>query len=184
MHRLLWIAALAACGGQPAPPDASFPHDGSPSTFTLTSPVLRDGARFADMNTCAGADTSPQLDWAGAPAGTQSFAVVLVNRSYYDQLHWVIYDVAAIATALPAGVEKAYAPANVAGAHQTTSYAQGMFGYLGPCTQFQDTYQITVYAIDVATLPGMTHDTAPGDASYIIDVHKLGYAGLLGTSSP
>src|SRR5258706_14175199 len=66
MHWLLWIAALAACGGEPAPPDASFPHDGSPSTFTLTSPVLRDGARFADMNTCAGADTSPQLDWAGA----------------------------------------------------------------------------------------------------------------------
>jgi phosphatidylethanolamine-binding protein (PEBP) family uncharacterized protein len=69
-------------------------------------------------------------------------------------------------------------------AHQTTSYAQGVFGYLGPCTQFQDTYQITVYAIDVAALPGMTHDTAPADASNIIDAHKLGYAGLLGTSSP
>ena len=184
MHRLLWIAALAACGGQPAPPDASFPHDSSPSTFTLSSPVLRDGARFADMNTCASGDTSPQLDWAGAPAGTQSFAVVLVNRSYFDQLHWVIYDVAATATGLPAGVEKAYAPANVAGAHQTTSYAEGKFGYLGPCTQFQDTYQITVYAIDSAALPGMTHDTSPADASYIIDAHKLGYAGLLGTSSP
>ncbi len=72
----------------------------------------------------------------------------------------------------------------MAGAHQTTSYAQGVFGYLGPCTQFQDTYQITVYAIDVAALPGMTHDTPPGDATSNIDAHKLGYAGLLGTSSP
>ena len=136
------------------------------------------------MNTCRGGDASPPLEWAGGPAGTQSFAVLLVNRSYYDQLHWVIYNIAATATGLPAGVERAYSPANVVGAHQTPSYTPTVFGYLGPCTQYHDTYQITVYAIDVAELPGVTQDTAPADATNIIDAHKLGYAGLLGTSSP
>jgi phosphatidylethanolamine-binding protein (PEBP) family uncharacterized protein len=183
--RCAWGVALLACGGQDSvAPDASYPHDGFPPGFTLTSPVLPDGARVPDANTCAGRNGSPELAWTGAPAASQSFAAVLVNRSFNDEPHWVIYDVAAGTIGLPALVENAYAPASVPGAHQTTSNRPNVYGYLGPCTQFDDTYQFTVYALDVAMLPGMTAVTTLAEAITVIEAHKLGFAALLGTSSP
>jgi len=185
MQRLLWLGALAACGDNPAatPPDANYPHDGFPASFSITSPTLADGNQFPDAHTCRGSNTSPQLDWTGGPPA-QSFAVVMVNVSYFDQAHWMIYDIPATATGLPASVERTYAPARVAGAHQTTSYEPGVYGYLGPCSQFQDTYRFSVYALDVAALPGVTDATSIDDAIAALEPHELGSAGLIGGFTP
>jgi len=59
-----------------------------------------------------------------------------------------------------------------------------VYGYLGPCTQFSDTYQFTVYALDLAMLPGVTAVTTLSDEITVVDAHELGFAALLGTSSP
>jgi len=49
--RCAWLGGVVACGGQDyIAPDASFPQDGSPPGFTLTSPDLPDGARVPDAN--------------------------------------------------------------------------------------------------------------------------------------
>jgi phosphatidylethanolamine-binding protein (PEBP) family uncharacterized protein len=185
MIRLLWLGALVGCGSQAAVLEdaAPFPHDGFPASFSLTSPSLADGERFPDANTCAGSDRSPELHWTGAPAATRSFAIVLINHSFPD-LHWAIYDVPASATGLPAAVERAYAPANVPGAHQSTSYVATTFGYLGPCTQHHDAYELIVNALDVTDLPGLTTTPTVEQAIQAIDAHKLGFATLVGTSSP
>jgi phosphatidylethanolamine-binding protein (PEBP) family uncharacterized protein len=57
-----------------------------------------------------------------------------------------------------------------------------VYGYLGPCTQFDDTYQLTVYALDVAMLPGLTAVTTVREAITVIAAHKLGFAALLATA--
>ncbi len=191
MKRVMLLAALAACGGgddSSATTDAATDGvatdaaiDAPPGGgFTLSSPMLAPGAMFAAENTCNGANTSPQLAWTPGPAGTLSYAVVLTDKSN-NLTHWVIYDIPASATGLPANVEKVYAPTNVAGAHQTTSYQSTVRGYLGPCPPVEHTYELVVHALDAATLPGADMTTSRAIAIATIDQHRLGMAALSGT---
>lgn len=187
------LALLLACGteSKPAHPDAALDGpvpadagpDAAPGTFALTSPAVVEGGMVNAANTCDGANTSPELMWTNAPAGTQSFAVVLTDKTN-DLVHWVIYDIPASATGLPSAVMKVYAPTNVPGAHQTTSYNASVRGYLGPCPpqgQGAHTYEFAVYALDVATLPGASQTTTRQQAVPIIMMHALATATLTGT---
>jgi Raf kinase inhibitor-like YbhB/YbcL family protein len=98
-------------------------------------------------------------------------------------VHWVLFDIPAASTSLPADVEKAYQPSNVAGARQTTSFDPGTRGYLGPCPPKPDThtYEFALHALDVATLPGADTTTSRTDAVALIAAHDLGVAKLTGT---
>src|SRR5262249_40355002 len=71
---------------------------GSPSSFQLTSPVLKD---FTAINTdqiangfgCSGGNMSPELDWKGAPDGTKSFALTVYDSEAPTGSgfwHWII----------------------------------------------------------------------------------------------
>ena len=193
MKRLAIAFLVASCGGDdstPAQGDAAV--DGatavdasvdapSQGTFTLTSPMLAPSAAIAMANTCDGANTSPELTWTGNAMGALSYAVVFTDTNN-DLVHWVIYDIPATATGLPANVQKAYAPNNVAGAHQTQSY-QAVRGYLGPCPPAQDgahIYEFAVYGLDVATLPGTTMATTRAQAVPLILQHQTAKATLTG----
>jgi Raf kinase inhibitor-like YbhB/YbcL family protein len=190
---LLACLALTACSsnGTPADVDAAPVIDAAVGLdvvidgpgLTLTSPVLTEGGAISAVNTCNGANTSPQLDWIGQPSGTLSYAVVLTDKS--NQLvHAVIYDIPATATGLPANVEKLYTPSNVPGAHQTSSYQTAVRGYNGPCPPSQHTYEFALYALDVATLPGATMGTTRSQALTLIQAHDLAMATLTGTYTP
>lgn len=195
MNTRAWLFAVAVvgCGSDPAPAqsDAAIDSPGaadaaadstSGGMFTLTSTVLTEGASLMAVNTCDGANTSPDFTWTNPPAGTQSFAVVLTDKSN-NLVHWVIYDVPAVATGLPANVMKAYAPTNVPGAHQTASYQSTTTGYLGPCPptgQGAHIYEFAAYGLDVATLPGATQTTTRAQAVTAITQHMLGTAKLTG----
>src|SRR5262245_14110296 len=129
MKRLAFLLLVASCGGNDNPGQVDAAVDGPGTTpdsavdappnmgaFTLTSPVLTEGATIMAVNACTGANTSPQLDWSGNNMNAMSYAVVLTDKSN-NLVHWVIYDIPGSATGLPANVEKVYAPTNVAGAH-------------------------------------------------------------------
>lgn len=171
--------------GAVADPDASStPQDGSTSgdldsstspdgsaPFALTSSSIAEGAFFPAENTCSGANTSPPLAWTAGPAGTKSYAIVL-NDTTISFLHFIVYDIPANVSALPAALEAAYAPANPAGTHETKSY-KGTFGYAGPCPPAVHVYEFVLYALDVATLPGVTQDVSLADAQTAIKAHSL-----------
>lgn len=187
--RSLVLVFMGACGGGGGgtPIDTAPAGDGPPAgdappgSFALSSPMLASGASFDPANTCDGADTSPQLVWTSPPAGTRSFAVVLTDQSLNPNLvHWVIYDVPAAATGLPANVDKSYAPANVAGAHQTESYQAQTHGYLGPCPPNLHMYQFAAYALDVDVLPGTSMSTTRAQAVPLVMQHQLATATLVG----
>lgn len=184
---------VAACGSDPAPAqldaavDAAKQSDAAIDTpaagpFALTSTALAEGATLMTVNTCDGANTSPDFAWTNPPAGTQSFAVVLTDKTN-GLVHWVIYDVPASASGLPAAVMKAYAPSNVPGAHQTASYQTSTIGYLGPCPPAgggAHTYEFAAYALDATPLPGATQTTTRTQAVATIMQHMLGVATLTG----
>jgi len=58
-----------------------------------------------------------------------------------------------------------------------------VYGYLGPCTQFDDTYQVTVYALGVGILPGLTAVTHCARGDHRARGAQAGFAVLLGTAS-
>jgi phosphatidylethanolamine-binding protein (PEBP) family uncharacterized protein len=127
---------------------------GSPSgAFTLTSPDQPDGAKFAAAYTCAanngtfGSGVNPELDWAGAPAGTKSFAMTFIDTKLGESSamgqHWAIWDIPPAVTQLPKGTTTLTGP--LAGAKQTNKY-------LAPCPSGNDTYAFTLYALPEATL--------------------------------
>jgi Raf kinase inhibitor-like YbhB/YbcL family protein len=191
MKRGILLLLLAACGGgSDGKVDASTGGEGpdvdaaidAPSTanFKLTSPMLVEGASFNAANTCTGVNTSPQLTWTAGPAGTMSYAVVLTDKSN-ALIHWVIYDIPSTATGLPENVQKAYMPTNVTGAKQTTSYQATTRGYLGPCPPVLHTYEFVVYALSVATLPGVDMNSGRVLAEMQIKANDLAMASLSGT---
>jgi Raf kinase inhibitor-like YbhB/YbcL family protein len=187
MQRMVLGLLVVGCGSDPAmAPDAASGPDCTVDPvgpLSLTSPSFASCAAIPAVNGCAGANTSPPLAWTGAPAGTQSFAIVFTDLSI-SLVHWVIFDIPATSTALPAAVERAYAPGNVAGAHQTTGYDGNTRGYLGPCPPSPHTYQLALYALDVVALPDASLQTTRAQAADAIMSHQLATATLTGTFSP
>ncbi len=152
--------------------------DASP-VFALTSTKLTEGGNFLPAYTCNGANVSLPLSWGEPPAGTSGFAVVLVDR-VNNLIHWVIYDLPVSRFALPEDVDKTYAPADVPGAHQTASYDAQVVGYLGPCPPLLHTYKFTLYAVDVAVLPGATATSTRAQLQAMILDHDLASVTLSG----
>jgi Raf kinase inhibitor-like YbhB/YbcL family protein len=118
------------------------------------------------------ANVSPPLSWDGAPPGTRSFALSLVDnhpvaRKY---LHWLVVDIGADVTALAEGSARRGLPV---GAREVRAYA----GPFPPSGTHE--YEFTLYALgqettDVpaeATLDQFVHATRG---------HVLATAGLFG----
>jgi Raf kinase inhibitor-like YbhB/YbcL family protein len=176
---LLAIAAIAAlcCVG---PVQAADP-------FALTSTTFKDGAlmpkKVANKNSagshCAGDNVSPQLSWSGAPAGTKSFALTMVDpegKGGTGVYHWVAYGIPLDVTALAEG-DASMASGKYVGGKST----QGLATYSGPCPPLGSPHHYTFVAIatdlDPMELPpGLTLP----DLWARLSGHTKGAAGLVG----
>jgi Raf kinase inhibitor-like YbhB/YbcL family protein len=109
----------------------------------------------AGTNGCTGSNISPEIDWANAPDGTQSFAV-----SMYDMdaptgsglWHWYVFNIPASASSLPAGAGDSSKNLLPTGAVMGRNDA-GENAYRGPCPPVGDLphrYLITVFALKAA----------------------------------
>jgi hypothetical protein len=81
-------------------------------------------------------------------------------------------------------VEKKANPAIPPGARQVKSYDNQTFGYLGPCPPSLHTYEFAVFALDVATLPGVTTASTRAQVNTEILKHDLASTTLTGTYTP
>jgi Raf kinase inhibitor-like YbhB/YbcL family protein len=143
---------------------------GAQGRFTLTSPDLKAGGTIpmkhvGNVMGCPGQNVSPALRWSGAPAGTKSFVVTTYDPDAPTGSgfwHWVVYNIPASTTALPAGAGDPKSGALPSGATQgNTDLAQP--GYLGPCPPQGDKphrYIFTVYALKTAKLELPANATA------------------------
>jgi Raf kinase inhibitor-like YbhB/YbcL family protein len=195
----LVLAASGACSSS-----SSSPSDGSgggaggqtgdgsaadsPSSIALTSSAFAEGDTIPDPNTCAGANTSPDLTWTAGPAGTMSYAVVLTDLSTSNPIlvHWVIWDIPAATHALPAALPTANTLTTPVAAKQVHfMYAPaGMGGYFGPCPSgATHMYQFQVHAIDSATLPDATTAWTTADVKAAVLAHALAHGTLDGMSN-
>jgi Raf kinase inhibitor-like YbhB/YbcL family protein len=114
-----------------------------PAPFTLKSSAFGDGGGIPRRFTCDGEDVSPELEWSGAPEGTQALAIIVVDPDANDFVHWLVYDIPGSAMgSLPAATPPAGPPPQ--GVNDF-----GKRGYGGPCPPSgRHHYVFTLYALD------------------------------------
>ena len=156
--------------------------------FSLTSSAFKDGTMLAPKNAgdnpknpnCVGQNVSPPLSWSNVPAGTKSFALVMVDpegRQGLGVIHWVAYGIPASVTGFAEG-ETSKASDKYVGGKGT----QGQGIYLGPCTPpgtGMHHYTFTLIATDLEPgelPPGLTRD----ELFAKLTGHTKGAAGLVG----
>jgi hypothetical protein len=135
---LFAAAALAGCHGSIA----------RGQTMNLSTSSFQ-GSRIPAKFTCNGAGVSPQLAWSAPAAGTASFALIVTDPDAPGRtfVHWVLYDLAAGARALPEGVP---AQGELADGSRQGRNDFGNIGYGGPCPPGHTPhhYHFMLYALD------------------------------------
>ncbi len=135
---------------------------------------------FPAVNTCAGADTSPELDWTAGPATAKAYALVLTDMAN-NLVHWVLWDIPVATQSLPAMLPNTPMLTTPAGARQVA--VQGT-GYTGPCPSGNvHTYQFDLHAVDVAMLPGVAANATSAQVKALVMMHSLGKASLSAMSN-
>lgn len=150
-------------------------------SFAITSPAFAHNSEIPAVCTCEGADTSPRLEWTGAPAGTRSFALVVDDPDAPDPaapkrvwVHWVLYNVPADATHLPEAVSEL----PVGTLEGTNDWNRT--GYGGPCPPIgRHRYFFKLYALDT-TLPDL-NEPRKADLEKAMKGHILAVAEMIGT---
>ncbi len=183
MFRLAGAAVLAFALA-PRAVDAAAP---TPPLFTLSSPAFNDDGvlplKYAGGVLCGkdsrGGNVSPPLAWSNPPAGTKSFAVVMIDpdgRRGLGSVHWLAYGIPAARTGLSEGEGNA-PPADITDGKNS----RGTMGYTGPCGPPVDAphhYVIDVIALNLAPdalQGGLDHD----QLLTAIVGHSLGPASLV-----
>jgi Raf kinase inhibitor-like YbhB/YbcL family protein len=184
MHGQVLVASVLAAVlfvGQDGAASADWPAlagDAQPSAasvpLTLRSAAFGAGQPIPVRYTCDGADLSPALAWRGVPGRTTSLALVVDDLDAHGFAHWLVYNLPAAATGLPAAV----APRASGPAQGVNDF--GRRGYGGPCPPAgRHRYRFTLYALDRS----LTFGTSPHKAQLLaaINHHLLSKVALVGT---
>ncbi|MFH8618353.1 YbhB/YbcL family Raf kinase inhibitor-like protein [Streptomyces sp. NPDC017979] len=165
---------------------APLPHDFHPEvpSFTVVSDDLAPGAVLKADQVHAAGNVSPHLRWEGFPAGAKSFAVTCFDPDAPTGSgfwHWVLFDIPASVTELPAGAGSGSFPGLPAGAvHVRNDYGSRDFGGAAPpAGDGPHRYVFTVYAVDSEKL-GPDADVSPAVVGFNLRFHTLGRAQLVG----
>lgn len=136
-------------------------------SFTLNSDHVKNGAPLPAAQVyqgrgCDGGNQSPHLEWSGAPAGTESFAITVYDPdapSGSGWWHWVAYDIPGSVHKLDSGAGRdGRLPAGAK--HGRNDFGTKDFGGASPPPGDKPhRYIFTVHALKVATLD------VPSDAS-------------------
>lgn len=168
--------APGAAAGQPGAPRRVPP---APSLLVLSSTAFTDGAALPDKYSDHGRDTvsvNPPFSWTGAPAGTQSFVLMMrdeeyaPNKTFAPYYHWLIFNIPATATSLAEGLPH---DKHLADGAVQPQQARGV-GYVGtgaPANGQPHHYTFTLYALD--TKLDLADDVSSADLSKAMDGHIL-----------
>jgi len=173
-------------------------------SFSLTSPAFVESAVIPTRFTGDGEGISPPLQWRGAPAGTQSFTLVLLDPDVpfgqtvpaYGQMppvgtvpgdlfvHWIVTGIPATMTGLAEGASPGSMPAGVL--EPMNSF--GLFG--APANQYggpapppgtkAHAYRFVLYALDVPSLAGVSASSDIAAVTGAMAGHVLASTTLTG----
>lgn len=172
----LCLLGVTACAGggtsETSPAPADLP------TFSVQSPGITAGSALPEAQ--AGGGISPELEWSGLPADTRSIAVGMFDPDAPSPgfWHWLVIDLPADTTGLPAGSDGSGAAQLPSGARSLRNDA-GSLGFTGaePPSGETHRYQITVTALDVVGLD-VPDDATAAEAAAVVEEHTIARAVL------
>lgn len=178
MKRIIGFALIALIAGNVAAFELSSPDpevkNGKPM------PRAQEYKGFG----CNGDNLSPELVWKDAPADAKSFAVTVYDPDAPTGSgfwHWVVYDIPATATGLPAGATKSNLPAGIKQGRNDF----GEYRFSGACPPPGDRphhYIFTVHALKVERL-NVPEDASAALVGYNIIANRIGLAKMTTTFS-
>ena len=149
------------------------------SDVELSSPAFETGGHIPKEHTGEGENISPPLEWRQVPDGTRSFALgchdadaPMVSGGSYGAVHWVLYNIPAPVTSLPAG---------------TTDYSSGLSasgrdGYFGPMPPpGHGTHHYFFWLFALGAEPDLEDGFSFSELLERIEPHTLGMNRLIGT---
>jgi len=131
--------------------------------MTITSSAFQKGGNIPSKYTCDGADTSPPLQIAGAPAGAKSLVLIVDDPDAPAGLftHWIAWNISADTRTITEGST----PKGVQGTNDF-----GKSGYGGPCPPpGSHRYYFKILALDREL------DLAPGSKRTQLDAAVKGH---------
>ena len=171
---LLFSTMLVACNRDVAVPPGVASLDLKSSSFSGdTIP--------AKYSSCEGeSSVSPALKWSAPPAGTQSFALIAIDRDSsfgFRFVHWVLFDLPPETRELPEGIAK---QGQLPDGSRQGLNGYDKAGYVGPCPPGHSPhrYVFDVYALDKKLdLPA---GASKKDVVTAMDGHVLGWGEVVG----
>lgn len=155
--------------------------------FEVQSPSLKPDLLLTQAHVfsgfgCEGGNQSPALTWTQPPEGTQSLAVTVHDPDAptgSGWWHWVVYNLPAQTTQLPANAGRVDGKGLPAGTVQgRTDY--GTTGFGGACPPAGDAphrYRFTVHALKVPWLD-LPADASPALVGYMLHMNRIGSTTL------
>jgi len=166
---------------RPVKPDP-YPLLPAVASFTVTSTDVTDGAPLKDDQVAALGNTSPQLSWSGAPAGTKSYVVTCFDPDAPTPSgfwHWVLVDLPADVTSLETGAATHVLPG--AAFHVRNDGGEATFmGAAPPAGDQVHRYFFVVHAVGEESL-GVSPEATPAVVSFNLAFKTLGRAIIHGT---
>jgi Raf kinase inhibitor-like YbhB/YbcL family protein len=152
--------------------------------FQLSSSEIKPNSTLTNKQVfnsfgCTGENLSPQLAWSNPPEGTKSFVVTVYDPDAptgSGWWHWVVYDIPAATTELPAGAGSGKSELPKGASQGRTDFGSKGFG--GACPPPGDKphrYIFTVHALKIEKLE-VPPDASPAMIGYMTNANSLGKA--------
>jgi Raf kinase inhibitor-like YbhB/YbcL family protein len=154
------------------------------AAMSMTSTDIRSGLAIPIAHIyprCGGENISPNLSWSGAPSGTMSFVLTMIDVDVKpdEWSHWVVVGLPATTNSLPRGAQ-----ALPGGAKAMVSNF-GDAAYAGPCPPKGTGvhhYQFTIWALPTATI-SLAADEKATTLTALLSKQALDRASLTGLVS-
>jgi Raf kinase inhibitor-like YbhB/YbcL family protein len=149
--------------------------------MSLTSLDIKPGVAIPIAHIyprCGGDNISPSLTWDGAPRGTASFVLTMIDVDVKpdEWSHWVVVGLPATLSSLPRGAQ------SLPGGATAIVSNFGDAAYAGPCPPKGTGvhhYQFTIWALPTASIP-LAPDEKATTLTALLSKNALGQASLTG----